>query len=117
MVITKVVDLEKIPLLPREIIILFPGCIVQQEVKIFPKANKLGIQRSTVRLCRCGAILENRPARQNGLEKAGVIPGVIPDPGARIRFYLNKEFRAAGIRFYLHKPLVVQDNIFCMGRC
>ena len=23
--------------------------------------------------------------------------------GARIRFYLHKEFRAAGIRFYLHK--------------
>ena len=25
------------------------------------------------------------------------------DPVARIRFYLHKEFRAAGIRFYLHK--------------
>ena len=28
---------------------------------------------------------------------------VIADPVARIRFYLHKEFRAAGIRFYLHK--------------
>ena len=48
-------------------------------------------------------MLEDRPARQNGLEKAGVIPGVIADPGARIRFYLHKEFRAAEIGFYLHK--------------
>ena len=28
---------------------------------------------------------------------------LIADPVARIRFYLHKEFRAAGIRFYLHK--------------
>ena len=27
----------------------------------------------------------------------------IADPAARIRFYLHKEFRAAGARFYLHK--------------
>ena len=50
---------------------------------------------------------------------AGVVPGVIPEPVARIRFYLHKEFRAAEIgfdlhkefraakiRFYLHKPSV-----------
>ena len=30
---------------------------------------------------------------------------------AGIRFSQHKEFRAAGIRFYLHKRLVVQDNI------
>ena len=47
-------------------------------------------------------MLENRPARQNGLEKK-VIAGVIADPGARIRFFLHKEFRAAEIGFYLHK--------------
>ena len=47
-------------------------------------------------------MLENRPALQNGLEKAGVIAGVaVADPGARIRCYLHKEFRAAEIGFYL----------------
>ena len=45
----------------------------------------------------------NRPGRQNRLGKNIVAENPIPDPGARIRFYLHKEFRAAGIRFYLHK--------------
>ena len=34
-------------------------------------------------------MLENRPARQNGLKKK-VIAGVVADPVARTRFYLHK---------------------------
>ena len=40
-------------------------------------------------------MLENRPARQNGLKK--MIAKLLQDPAARIRFYLHKEFRAAEI--------------------
>ena len=48
----------------------------------------------------------NRPAAEYRLGKkviAKVIAKVVADPAARIRFYLHKEFRAAGIRSYLHK--------------
>ena len=41
-------------------------------------------------------------AAKIGWEKK-LLPEVIADPAPRIRFYLHKEFRAAGIRFYLHK--------------
>ena len=44
-----------------------------------------------------------------------VIAGVIPDPGARIRFYLHKEFRAAEIGFYLHKLFARPGSGW--GRC
>ena len=38
----------------------------------FPKADKLGIYWSTVRVCRCGAKQDNRPGRQNRLGKKGI---------------------------------------------
>ena len=57
-----------------------------------------------MRVRQCGAMLENRPARQNGLEEKAIAGG-IADPGARIRFFLHKEFRAAEIGFSLHKEL------------
>ena len=40
---------------------------------------------------------------------------VIPDPAARIRFYLHKEFRAAEIWFSLHKEF--RDGEIIGGRC
>ena len=53
--------------------------------------------------CECAVVGQSRTigrAAKIGWEKKGSrLPDRIPDPAARIRFYLHKEFRAAGIRF------------------
>ena len=68
-----------------------------------------------MRVCRCGAKQDNRPARQNRLGKkviAEVIPEVVAYPAARIRFYLHKEFRAAEIGLSLHKESRAAESGF-----
>ena len=73
----------------------------------FPKADKLGylmINRASVQLWGKAGQTAGPPKSAGKKSDTRIpLPDPIADPGARIRFYLHKEFRAAGIRFYLHK--------------
>ena len=80
-----------------------------------PNADKLGLDNDQP--CECasvGPMLDNRPARQNGLKKniaflviAWVISRIMPRIILRIRprsgYYLHKCFRRPRFGFHLHR--------------